>query len=56
VHVNDWRITFYAGHTADNAEGKKKAFQRARTSLVDAGDLSVSEDVYYLARIPEAKP
>jgi len=53
VHVDDWRTAFYAASTADNADAKKKAFQRARKELVEAGDLAVTDDVYRLARIPE---
>ncbi|SFP63024.1 AAA family ATPase [Tranquillimonas alkanivorans] len=46
VSVEDWRPHFYAAHTADTAHAKKVAFQRARQSLVEAGELSVLDDVY----------
>ena len=46
VHRDDWRPIFYARHTADNDEAKRKAFERARSALVEADRLKVSEDVY----------
>lgn len=33
VHVEDWRKTFYSGHTGDTQEAKKKACKRARVHL-----------------------
>ncbi|MFN3991157.1 MAG: AAA family ATPase [Erythrobacter sp.] len=41
-----WREAFYASHTGDTTEAKKKAFQRARTDLIDCGRLAVAHDVY----------
>lgn len=46
LHVSDWRDPFYARHTGDNTEAKKKAFQRARRDLVTAGQLTVINGVY----------
>lgn len=46
LHRDDWRPIFYASHTADNDEAKRKAFDRARSSLVDMGQLIVEDDVY----------
>ena len=46
VHVDDWRPLFYEGHTGDNEEAKKKAFQRVRASLVNKGTIEVSDDYY----------
>lgn len=55
IHLEDWRHVFYAGHTGDTTEAKKKAFQRVRDALVKDGDLAVTDDLYRLARLPEAK-
>jgi hypothetical protein len=52
VHVDDWRSAFYAKHTGDNTDAKKKAFQRARAELVDQGQFYVHNDLY-LTRNPE---
>lgn len=49
VHVDEWRAEFYRASTADGAEAKKKAFQRARTELIALGYLTVSDDIYRLA-------
>ena len=46
IHVDKWRPLFYEGHTGDNEEAKKKAFQRARASLVNKGTIEVSDDYY----------
>lgn len=55
IHLEDWRLVFYAGHTGDTTEAKKKAFQRVRDALVKDGDLAVTDDLYRLVRLPEAK-
>lgn len=55
VHVEVWRKAFYASSTADNADAKKVAFQRARKALVEGGYLAVTDDFYRLARLPEGK-
>lgn len=47
VHVDDWRETFYAKHTGDNTDAKKKAFQRVRGDLVASEQMSVQDDVYF---------
>lgn len=46
VHAEDWREVFYKRATQDNIEAKKKAFFRARNSLVKSGILIVSDDYY----------
>ena len=46
VHVEDWRDYFYSASTADSAEGKKKAYQRARNDLVSLNVLTVKDDLY----------
>lgn len=46
VHVDAWRPYFYAGHSADNDGAKKKAFQRARTALLEYGNITVFNDSY----------
>jgi len=44
--LEEWRRLFYAGHTGDNEDTKKKAFLRARESLVDKGFVEVTDDIY----------
>jgi hypothetical protein len=56
VYLEDWRAEFYAASTAENLDAKKVAFQRARKALVEGGWLAVTDQVYRLARLPEAKP
>lgn len=46
VHVEDWRVAFYATSTADSAHAKKVAFQRARGVLCGAGLAIVEQDFY----------
>lgn len=46
VHLETWRPVFYAGHTAENPDAKKKAFERARKDLVTKGLIFVSADNY----------
>ena len=46
AHLDAWREEFYRISTADTQAAKKKAFQRARTDLVDGGFLTVSDDTY----------
>ena len=43
-----WRDHFYQVHTGDSQGAKKKAFQRGREALTDAGVLTVCNDVYTL--------
>ncbi len=47
AHLDNWRDFFYRQSTSENAETKKKAFQRLRTSLVQAGVVTVKNDVYF---------
>jgi len=44
----EWRKLFYAGHTGDKEEAKKKAFHRAKEKLVEKGYLSFQDEVYTL--------
>lgn len=46
VHIEAWREAFYAKHTGDSADAKKKAFQRVRKDMADAGRMKVQDDVY----------
>ena len=46
LHLEEWRRLFYAGHTLDNEDTKKKAFLRAQKSLVDQGFFEVTDDIY----------
>lgn len=48
VALEDWRTHFYAIHTGDNPEAKKKAFQRARNDMREAGAVAVQSDDYWL--------
>lgn len=49
LHLEDWRVAFYSSHPGDTPEAKKKAFQRARKDLVDAGRMTVRDDVYLIS-------
>lgn len=49
VPLEQWRIAFYARHFGDTPDAKRKAFQRARSDLVSAGELTVANDVYTAA-------
>lgn len=51
VHLDSWRKLYNGASIADTPEAKKKAFQRARKDLVEAGILSVSNDIYVLNEI-----
>ena len=44
---------FYETSTKDNMETKRSDFRRAQIDLQQYGDLSVSNDIYRLARLPE---
>ena len=48
LHLEQWRPLFYAGHTGDKEEAKKKAFQRAQKTLVTKGYLKVEGKIYTL--------
>ena len=48
LHVNKWREVFYQKSTADNEGSKRKAFNRARSELVEIKRLSVSDNIYRL--------
>lgn len=48
VTLEDWRTHYYATHTGDTTEAKKKAFQRARTDMAKAHALAVLNDNYWL--------
>lgn len=52
IHVDDWRPTFYAGHTADNDNAKKVAFHRDRNKLVTLGKICVKNNRYSFATTP----
>jgi hypothetical protein len=49
VQLEDWRVTFYAKHSGDNQESKRKAFLRARDGWIKAKRLSVHDDLYLIA-------
>lgn len=49
VHIDAWRKAAYDGGIADGPDAKKKAFQRTRTALIEAGDVKCNEDIYWLA-------
>ena len=48
LHVEAWRSLFYARHTGDSEDSKKKAFQRAWASLVTKGLIDVNNNFYSL--------
>ena len=49
VRVDEWREEFYRKHTGDNANTKRRNFNRARAELVDLCRLRVDNDVYFPA-------
>lgn len=48
VSLEDWRAAFYAKHTGDNGDAKKRSFLRVRNDLQGFGTISVSDDVYMI--------
>jgi hypothetical protein len=48
VSLDNWRQVFYRRSTGDSPEAKRKAFERARKSLVHKGFLEVNDDIYIL--------
>ncbi len=46
LNLEDWRPVFYAKHTGDNTDTKRRAFTRAREGLVKIGLLEVDNDIY----------
>lgn len=48
AHVDEWRPNFYAGHTADTDDAKRKAFTRVRQALIKKGFIACHEDKYTL--------
>jgi hypothetical protein len=46
VHLDHWRDAFYLKHTGDSTEAKKKAFQRVRKELSEAGRIEATNDIY----------
>ena len=46
VHVEVWRKEFYAKHTGDTSDAKRKAFQRVRNDLIKNGQMGIHDDVY----------
>lgn len=47
VHIDDWRNEAYARGIADTATAKRKAFARARTALLDTGQVLTRDDLYW---------
>jgi hypothetical protein len=45
VRIDAWRDAFYAKHTGENVETKKKAFQRVRKSLLDDGHIEIKKNI-----------
>lgn len=48
VNVEAWRSQFYAKHTGDTQDAKRKAFLRVRNDLVNSKRIIVDDDVYQL--------
>lgn len=46
LHLDHWRADFYAKHTGDTIDAKRKAFGRVRQDLQSAGLISAENDVY----------
>ncbi|NLY14682.1 MAG: AAA family ATPase, partial [Gammaproteobacteria bacterium] len=53
LQLEEWRPFFYKMSTADKADSKRKAFDRARASLVKNLLLEVDNDVYRIPGIKE---
>jgi hypothetical protein len=49
VSLEQWRAAFYARHTGDSSDAKKKAFQRVREALVERELIEVADDRYGLS-------
>ncbi|MDT8759217.1 helicase RepA family protein [Sphingomonas psychrotolerans] len=49
VPLQAWRIAFYRKSPAENDDAKRKAFNRARTELVERGMIAADNDNYRLA-------
>jgi hypothetical protein len=48
VHIDHWRDEFYAKHTGDSQDAKKRAFLRVRKDMTENGKLIVQDDVYLI--------
>jgi len=46
LHLDDWRPAFYAIHSGDNTDTKKRAFSRSCDSLSKDGLVAVRGDIY----------
>lgn len=46
LHVKEWRKEFYSRHTGNTPEAKRRAFNRARKSLIESGVLTARDDIY----------
>lgn len=49
VPLSGWRKAFYRKSPAENEDAKRKAFNRARTELVERGMIAADNDMYRLA-------
>lgn len=49
AHLDEWRAECYAAGISDTEKGKRMAFNRARTALLDAGHVATRDDFYTLA-------
>lgn len=48
AHIEDWRDHAYRMGISDNAESKRKAFNRTRTALLENGSVQTDSDLYWL--------
>jgi hypothetical protein len=48
VHLDEWRVYFYAKHTGDTADAKRKAFQRVRKDMTENGRMTAENNVYLI--------
>lgn len=49
VHIEAWRDEYYRTSPAENADTKRRTFNRARETLVEVEELIVSDDFYSVA-------
>lgn len=54
--TDEWRSDFYRRHTGATSEAKRKAFERSRKQLAEAGHIRVDNDTYSMTRTTRTVP
>jgi hypothetical protein len=52
AHLDKWRAEAYAAGISDTPNGKRQAFNRARTALLTAGIIATRDDDYSIVKAP----